>query len=303
MLAPQDFVAKTVSPKLKALVAHKLRDMGLSQDRIAKLMGITQPMVSRYLRARREELLGYMASTGIDAAEVESVASVLAAKLARGDLEGYITTYSEYLDSLLARGVLCKLHRELLPGALEDCDVCMRRSRGLGDPLVAEVEEAVKLLISHAGSYKIVPNVGSNVVAARSGARSLADVVGLTGGIVRVGTRSVPVGVPAYGGSRHTAAVLLAVHSKWPSKRAAVVLAYTAECVRKLAEQGLKVVKTGPHDSLEKLVDDLKRALEEVDEEVDAVADMGGHGIEPVIYVFASNAREAVERALACAEA
>lgn len=110
------------------------------------------------------------------------------------------------------------------------------------------------------------------------------------------------VGKPAYGGSKHTATVLLHAMRCMQGARAAIVVAYMEECIEAVKEHGRGIIRVGPHDSPEKLLDDIagRLASEPGCGNAGALVDLGGLGLEPVIYIFAETAVEAAERALDC---
>ncbi len=307
MALPHELVARHVAPYVKALVALALSERGMGQERIARLMGVTQPMVSRYLRWGREYALGKLREAGVPEAEAVAVAEAAAAALERGDVERYVEIVVSFLNHLLATGALCGLHRRVSP-VFRDCSVCGRVFPRSVDPLVEEVREAAETLASAPGAHLLIPRVGSNVVAARPGARSIGEVVGYTGGLFRAGDRVAVVGEPVYGGSRHTASVLLAAHRRWPPLRAAVVAAYREDCLAALEEAG-PVARAGPHRSPGELMRDLEEALDHLaeGEAPVALASLGGVNLEPVIYVFGETAPAAVrlllERCLPAAAA
>jgi predicted fused transcriptional regulator/phosphomethylpyrimidine kinase/predicted transcriptional regulator len=301
-LTPHELLAKHVIPPLRALVAHRLREYGFGQEKIARMLGVSQPLVSKYLREGREAILGKLGEAGVNVEEAISVADMLAARLMQNGYADYLEILTAYANSLLARGVLCRFHRRLQPGLPANCDICMRLFQPGFDPYLRDVEEAAKMLTSHPEAAAIIPNVGSNIVSAKPGAQSIAEVAGLTGAIVRVGGRAVAVGHPAYGGSRHTATVLLMVMRRWQSKRAALVVAYREECIDTARRLGLRVLEVGPHSSAEKFYEELAEALESAGGEVDVIADRGGVNLEPVIYIFARTAVEAANIALKCVE-
>ncbi len=283
-----------MAPYLKALVALALSGRGMGQERIARLMGVTQPMVSRYLRWGRGYALRRLREAGVPEAEAVAVAEAAAAALERGDVERYVEILATFLNHLLATGALCGLHRRQAP-LLGGCSVCGRVFQRSVDPLVEEVREAAEALASAPGAHLLIPRVGSNVVAARPGARSIGDVVGYTGGLFRAGDRVAVVGEPVYGGSRHTASVLLMAHRRWPRLRAAVVAAYREDCLAALGEAG-PVARAGPHRSPGELMKDLEEALSALGdgEAPVALASLGGVNLEPVIYVFGETALAAV---------
>ncbi|ABM80000.1 putative transcriptional regulator - conserved protein [Hyperthermus butylicus DSM 5456] len=297
---PHELVARYLIPGIRALVAHALRRQGLGQERIARLLGVSQPLVSRYLRRRFDDILQELGEIGVDIDEVRSIVSILAARLILQNYTGYMELFTSYINTLLARGALCSFHRRLDPRLPVTCNICMNLFKPGRDPYIEEVEEAAKLFASRPGVEKLVPYVGSNIVAAKPQAKTIAEVVGLTGAIVRVGDKVAIVGFPAYGGSKHTASILLLAYSKWSDCRAAVVIAFSEQCIEKLRRTGLRVIEAGPHESPEKLLEDIASVLEKQRDPVDVIADRGGINLEPVIYVFGRSAMDAVERALLC---
>ncbi|MDW8011316.1 MAG: thiamine-phosphate synthase family protein, partial [Sulfolobales archaeon] len=128
------------------------------------------------------------------------------------------------------------------------------------------------------------------------------DVVGFSGRIIRAHNRAIAAGEPTRGGSRHTASVLLKVMRRFPSVRSAVVIRYSGECVDALHSAGMSLVKVGPHSSEGEFFAELGKVVEVLDREPDAVVDIGGLGIEPVIYVLAANAIRAIKKAFICVE-
>ena len=299
MLLPHELVGKYVAPYLRALVAQELARRGLGQERIARMLGVTQAMVNKYLSWGEYRVLERLAEAGVDAEEALPVALAAAERLMRGDAQGYLEVLTGFANSLLARGVLCRLHRR--QGAPPVCEVCRLFFAASSDPLIAEIRRALSIFLNRA-SAGIVPNVGSNLVLARPGARYIEETVGLTGAIVKLSNgRVVAVGEPAYGGSRHTAQVLLLAARRWPSIRAALVAAYKESCLKRLRGEGL-VVEAGPHRSPSTLLNEIAAALKETREEPVALASRGGPGLEPVIYIFGHDAYEVVERALRCME-
>lgn len=301
-MLPHELVSKLVVPELRGIVAHKLRDRGLSQMKIARLLGISQSMVSRYASIPSSRLYERTRKIGLDENEVDRVADILAQRLVSGNYQGYLNLLSSYVNAVLRRGLLCGFHRRVSPSVSRDCDICARLFSEVVDPYVEEVKAAFEILSLHPRGYEIVPEVGMNIVSAPPDASDFRDAVGFSGRIIRVYNRVVAVGEPTRGGSRHTANVLLRVMRKFPSLRSVVVVKYSSECVHRLASAGLNVVKTGPHSSELEFFAAIERTVESLEREPDAIADSGGLGMEPVVYVLAVSAVNAVKKALICAE-
>ncbi len=301
-MSPLELVARHLLPYLRGLVALELAGRGFGQSRIARLLGLTQPMVAKYMSLGREKLVEKLRQAGIDVEEAQSVARVLAEALARGRVQDYVRIMTSYAIQVLKRGQLCSLHRSVLQGLPADCRLCETLLPSPRDHVVEEVELAYRLLLEHPLAHLLVPEVGSNIVAAPAGAKTVADIVGFTGRIVRVGDRVEAVGEPSYGGSRHTATVLLAAMAKWPWVRAAFVARMFEECENALEKLGLRYAYSGPHKSPRHVLDGIRARLKRLENPIDVLLDKGGPGVEPVAYFFATTAVEAVAKAIRCLE-
>lgn len=301
-LIPHDLISEFVTPELRGLLAHKLREKGLGQLRISKLLGISQPMISKYMSVSYSEYLRKLEDLGLDANEVVRTVEILVEKLISDNYHEYLELTSSFLNSILRRGLLCKTHKKMSPVVPRDCEICFKMFEEIRDPYVEEVKVAYEILSFYPRGHEIVPEVGMNIVSAPPNARDFRDVVGFSGRIVKSGDKVIAVGEPVKGGSKHTANVLLKVMSRFPNIRSAVAIKYDEKCIEKLSSSGLNVIKTGPHKSIEEFFASLEKAINGSSEEPDAVADAGGLGIEPVIYVFSLDAIKAVKKALTCVE-
>ncbi len=298
-MLPHELVARYIVPIIKALIARRLVSKGFSQEKIARLLGVSQPMISKYLRRDTGALFGELEKYGINIAEARSIVDLLSRLLERESVVEYYSAFTSYVNSILARGDLCNFHREIEPRLPPSCDICRQAFAPSKDIVVVEVEEAVKVFTRHPRAYMIIPNVGSNIVAAKHGARSVSEVVGLTGGIIRVGKQVIVIGIPVYGGSRHTAQVLLALHEKWPRRRAAMVIAFREKCIS-FFKNRCTVVYSGPHSGPEYLLSDIRAVVAKQEKPIDVLADRGGYGLEPVIYVFGESAQHVVDKVIEC---
>lgn len=301
-LIPHDLISEFVMPELRGLLAHKLYEKGLGQLRISKLLGISQPMISKYMSVSYSEYLKRLEDLGLDVSEVVRTVEVLVERLVNDNYREYLELISNFLNSILRRGLLCKTHKKISSVVPRDCEVCFKLFEEVSDPYVEEVKVAYEILSFHPRGHEIIPEVGMNIVSAPPNARDFRDVAGFSGRIVKSGDRVIAVGDPIKGGSKHTANVLLKVMSRFPNIRSAIAIKYDEKCIEKLSSSGLNVVKTGPHKSIEEFFISLEKIVSELGGEPDAIADSGGLGIEPVIYVFSSSAIKAVKKALTCVE-
>ncbi len=297
-MLPHELVSTYVVPYLRALVAIELINSGISQVRASKLLGVTQPMIRKYISKSRAELISKLEDTGISREEIEAAIKVLADIAYKRGRAEYYRTFSQIINSLLNRCVLCNLHRKLDPEVPLTCALCRKLFPYVADPYIEDAKNALKLLQSYSNAYKLIPEVGMNIVVAPSSAERPEEVVGFVGRIIRVGTSVVAVGDPAYGGSRHTATVLLVIRKKCIELRSAIVVRYNEEYIEKMKNLNFKLMFSGPHKSRLELIENISKLITTIIECPDALVDLGGMGLEPVIYIFDKTATSVTRKAL-----
>jgi len=235
---------------------------------------------------------------GIPKEEVETIVKVLTHTALRGSRYDLDRLLSQIINSMLSRLTLCNFHRRMDPTVPSNCRLCSALFTQVSDPYVEDVRAALKLIQATEGSYTLAPEVGINIVRAPPGASTPEEVVGIAGRVIRVASSLVAVGEPTYGGSRHTASVLLTLKERWGEVRAAIVIRYREGFAEALKASGLKLLIVGPHESADKFFSDLRESVRRAREAPDAVVDLGGVGLEPVIYVLGESAVEATKKAL-----
>ncbi len=292
-MLPHELVSKYVIPWLRALVARRLAQAGVTQASIAKALSVTQPMVSKYLRVPESELRRRLEDSGVDYREASAITSSVADALRRGSLIEANRLMTSYLQQLLASGRLCNLHSRVDRWAGPECRICVEVMGGPVLITIESVKTAYQMLAAHRNATAAVPEVGSNIVEAPEGARTAEEFIGFSGRIVRVGKRLIALGDPIPGGSKHTARVLEKVMEIEPVYRGVVVARGSKEVIEGLKAAGVAVAEAGPANRLEDVGEQVAKA---VAQGADAVYHLGGQGIEPVVYIFGSSAIEAAAK-------
>ncbi|RLG84477.1 MAG: hypothetical protein DRO40_01070 [Thermoprotei archaeon] len=287
-MIPYELIVKYVLPEIKGLIIHDLKDKGFSQLYIAKLMGMSQSMVNKYLSYPREHYLKRLIDSGINGDEILRFVKMLSDTLYRGDTLRYQVMLLHMINYLLASGSICRLHRRYYPLLPENCNVCKQVFREKPpDPYIMEFEEALNRIISHPKAYKLVPEVGMNIVYSPPDAKKPSEYIAVPGRIVKMNNKVIAVGRPVRGGSRHTAKILFIVKKYDPYKNACITLRYDKAFKDKLGSMGLRIIKTGPHSSRENFEEEITKEIERIRPRViDVIADEGGLGLESIIYVF-----------------
>ncbi|MGA2665990.1 MAG: thiamine-phosphate synthase family protein, partial [Nitrososphaerales archaeon] len=283
MHPPSEMMVDSFLPAMRELVARRLAEEGLSQGKIAGLMGVTQASVSLYLRSggRSAELLRGL---GVSEEDGRLYASLLAEDLKKDPVYAVNTLHSLWSD-LLGRGSMCGPHRSLYP-QLAQCDVCVKafggRESRSGDA-IEHVAEAVRMLEGSSEFVGIMPEVSVNIAFAPERAASVQDVVAVPGRIVKVRGRARSFMRPEYGASTHVAKVLLAAISHDPTKRSSMNVRYDGRmdrALRRVKMRPLLLDEAGVRTDSE-MMGSLVRALRRSEAPVDAVIDPGAPGLEP----------------------
>ncbi|AFZ73719.1 thiamine-phosphate synthase family protein [Natronobacterium gregoryi] len=294
LVLPSELVVDRFLPTVRAMIARRLADHGMTQQEIASELGVTQAAVSKYLSGD---------SGGDDRFRNhrETVATVdrIADGLASSEMDGYdaLAELLALVRSLTDRGPICEIHEAEMP-ELEGlgCDLCVR---GL-DPAVRlerdvleNVRTAARRLAAIPRIVDSVPNVGTNVGMALPDAENVTDVAAIPGRIYAMGGRVEIPANPEFGASQHVATAVLAATAVDSEVRSGLNVATNSHLLERARELGIEPLEfDADYDDrrshLQKQFDDRG--------EVPPVAyHQGAYGIEPVTYVFGRTAVEATE--------
>jgi predicted fused transcriptional regulator/phosphomethylpyrimidine kinase/predicted transcriptional regulator len=309
MHPPCEMMVDSFLPSMRALVARRLKEDGLSQGKIASLLGLTQASVSSYLSTSGAKQTAALSSLGVTAEEADTYAALLAEDLKNNPTYAVATLYSIW-SRLIGGGDACSLHRGEYP-FLATCEVCMKvfgPERSHAEGAVEHVESALRSIEGSSLFVRVMPEVSVNVAYAPEGAKSVEDVVAIPGRIVRVRGQARSFMRPEYGASTHLAAILLEVERRHPALRAAMNLRYDERMSKVLAKLRVRQLTMGrsyPADPQDKVLGALRARLSAPGgaSEFGAVVDLGGEGVEPSLYLFAEDAIKAVHMSLEIARA
>ena len=289
---PSEIVVERFLPTVRVQLAAALEERGLTQQRIADHLGVTQASVSKYAGgdvAVEERFLD-------DPRFGETVE-----RIANGFADGTMDDY-EALAELLGlvrafedRGPICAIHEEELP-ALEGlgCDLCVR---GLDADLqterdaLASVRRATRLLANTPGMVDHVPNVGTNVATALPDATDELDVAAVPGRLHAMRGRINVPSDPELGASEHVASMILAAMAVDPTRRGAVNAATSDALLAAARDRGLEPVAFDA--TYERRRERLEATFRERGSVPRIVYHTGAFGIEPIAYVLGETALEA----------
>jgi len=123
MILPEELASKSVIPAIRALVVKRLvEDHGMTQQEAAKLLGVTQPAVSKYLHEKRGAAIKLTGIRKIDQATSEIADMVSSHNAEPIEVMSKIEAACEYVRK---NRYMCNLHKKLEPSMdVDSCHVC-----------------------------------------------------------------------------------------------------------------------------------------------------------------------------------
>lgn len=166
------------------------------------------------------------------------------------------------------------------------------------------LEDAINDLINIKKIYSVIPECQTNFVYSKKKIKSLKDVLGVSGRLVKTGKNVVLVGNLQYGGSKHVGSALLEINKKFPKTRSAVNIKYNSDLVKRCRKKFLDVKsydrKNEPKEVKRKenssISWGIKQAIKNSVKPPDIIYHKGDLGKEPMIMIFGNNPNEVVEK-------
>ncbi|MBI2128479.1 MAG: bifunctional hydroxymethylpyrimidine kinase/phosphomethylpyrimidine kinase [Nitrosarchaeum sp.] len=172
------------------------------------------------------------------------------------------------------------------------------------DDIHIELTRAINKFVEIRNIYKGIPECQTNFVFSKKNPKSIKDILGVSGRIVKTGNTVTVAGDLSYGGSKHVAMALITMNKKFPDVRSAINLRYNKETISKLRKERLHIssydrntepknVKTKEGSSIEW---GIKYAIKNLKEPPDVIYHKGDFGKEPMIIIFAKTPALIIEK-------
>ena len=180
-------------------------------------------------------------------------------------------------------------------------DITQIKSR---DVIHTELTHAVNKFVEIKNIYKNIPECQTNFVFSKKNPKSLKDILGISGRIVKTGNTVTMAGNLSYGGSKHVATALITMNKKYPEIRSAINLKYNKENITKLRKAGL-LISSYDRSAEPKNVKNkdgssvgwgVKHAIKNSEEPPDVIYHKGDFGKEPMIIIFAKTPTLIIEK-------
>jgi len=170
--------------------------------------------------------------------------------------------------------------------------------------LEKSLEESILDFKNLKNIYSLIPECQTNFVYSKLHPKSIHDILGISGRIIRTGKSVNVAGSIEYGASRHVASTILAVAKKFPSVRSALNLKYDSKIIEKCRRNGFTVlhydrtkepshIKSKENSSV---LWGIKNAIKNETDTPDIVFHKGDFGKEPMIIVFGKNPSNVIKK-------
>ncbi len=152
--------------------------------------------------------------------------------------------------------------------------------------------------------YLMIPECQTNFVFSKEKTKSINDILGVSGRIVKAGKDVVLAGTLKYGGSKHVGSALFEVRKKFPKIRAALNLKYDSKLIHRCKKNGFQVksynrskeptkIKIKENSSISW---GIKQSIKNSKVAPDIIYHKGDYGKEPMTIVFGINPNDVVEK-------
>ncbi|MGB9791089.1 MAG: thiamine-phosphate synthase family protein [Thermacetogeniaceae bacterium] len=166
--------------------------------------------------------------------------------------------------------------------------------------VLGQIVEAVNMLAKAGKAYRLLPEIRSNLVMAKEGAKTTGDIAGIPGRLTEVFGRITAAAYPAWGASRYTAKILLAILQLDPSRRAAMEIKYSEELVDLIKREGIDIERLDVESG--KSLSDLLKGCLKNGKLPSALYTEGGFAREGAIIITGQNAVDVAKTVIRISE-
>jgi len=166
------------------------------------------------------------------------------------------------------------------------------------------LKKAIDKFIKIKNAYSLIPECQTNFVFSKQIPRSIKDIVGVSGRIVKSGTSVIVVGDLEYGGSKHVASAIIAMNKKFKTIRSALNIKYNKKILEQFKKEGFNITSydRSKEPSIVKNKENssiswgIKKAIKKISKPPDIVYHKGDYGKEPMILIFGKNPDEVIHK-------
>jgi len=173
------------------------------------------------------------------------------------------------------------------------------------DKINLELSNSITKFIEIKNIYRNIPECQTNFVYSKQKPKSIKDILGISGRIVKTGKHVEIAGNLTYGGSKHVATAVLTMNKKFPQICSAINLKYQNSTILKIKNSKL-IVSSYDRNQEPKNVKSknstikwgIKSAIKSSKKAPDVIYHKGDFGKEPMIIIFGENPNNVLKKIL-----
>ncbi len=173
------------------------------------------------------------------------------------------------------------------------------------DKINSELSNSITKFIEIKNIYRNIPECQTNFVYSKQKPKSIKDILGISGRIVKTGKHVKIAGNLTYGGSKHVATAVLTMNKKFPQICSAINLKYQNSIILKIKNSKL-IVSSYDRNQEPKNVKSknstmewgIKSAIKSSKKAPDVIYHKGDFGKEPMIIIFGENPNNVLKKIL-----
>ena len=173
------------------------------------------------------------------------------------------------------------------------------------DKIEIELLKGIKEFIEIKNIYKNIPECQTNFVYSKQKPKSIKEILGISGRIVKAGEEVIVAGNVSYGGSKHVATALLAVNKKYSMIQSAINLKYKKQTISKIKKLKFTTYDYDRNQEPENVKSKgssiewgIKNAIKNSKKTPDIIYHKGDFGKEPMIIVFGETPNIVIKKIL-----
>ena len=287
----------------------------MTQQEVAEKMGVSQPTISSYLKSLEKfQEIGeeYLESEAVN----NLVSEISEMILSNQPSEEVIRRICSTCISMRVGGITCRKHLTSYSRITQGCTGCLP----ITDKLLIDERKAILDILSDSirlveeddSFVKLLPQVMTNICQSISNPKTIDDVAAIPGRITKVKGKACASFPPEFGVSEHMAKLLISMGKIHHEVNALVCISYN-EDIKRLLDKMKTSYYTIDNETMEELISQHDEGLDSFAEQfpsfssfvnqyskntVQAIINLGGLGIEPIIYLFGDSALNITKYAL-----
>ena len=150
--------------------------------------------------------------------------------------------------------------------------------------------------------YKIIPECQTSFVCSKINPKTIRDVLGVSGRLVKSGKEVITAGEIIYGGSHHVATAVIQVNKKFPNIRSGLNIKFNPKIISKARSCGLTVLNYDrgkePKKSKQREGSSIKWGINHAvkSKSPDLIYHKGDVGKEPMILIFGERPNDVIKK-------